>query len=403
MKKVDAVLMYWLWIGLVVSLFFIGFSLDLNLLPDITALFASTFESLYSSIGGLLDWEDKSYALLSDTTGAYMHLVTLSVISIIPAYWGSIVLREKKEQSIQIVRRILTYTLVFVLIIYGFNKVFKWQFYQAEPNTLYTPLGMLSKDIVYWSSMGSSYTYTVFSGVIELVAATLLIFRKSRMLGTLASTAVFLNIFMINIGFDISVKALSGFLLIISSVLLIPYLPLLIDSSQKALMADQRDRELKYRYHKPGKLIILFLFLLEGLYPYVASGNFNDDMAERPPLHGAYEVDAHIIDGTDFISSAANDWTWKRVFVHRRHYLIVQHQDDSMEDYQMELNEAEMTLKAANGSVYHLNYDETEDGLIINGMVQNQEVEIMMTVLDWKSLPFLQNEFHLTIDEIASK
>lgn len=403
MKKVDVVLMYWLWVGSVISLFFIGFSLDLNLLPDITDVFASTFESLYASIGDALNWENKTYALLSDTTGSYMHILTLLILCLLPAFWGSMVLKDKKDQSIQIVRRILTYILVFVLIIYGFNKVFKWQFYQAEPNTLYTPLGMLSKDIVYWSSMGSSYSYTVFSGIMELLAALLLIFRRTRMLGLLVSTGVFLNIFMINLGFDISVKVLSGLLLLMSCVLLLPYIPILINSSKRDFMANQRDYLIEHSYRMPGKIVILSLFLLEGLYPYVSSGNYNDDLADRPLLHGAYKVDAHIIDGTDYSSSAANEWTWKRVFVHRRHYLIVQHQDDSMEDYQMDVNGNKITLKAANGKVYHLNYDETESGLLLNGMVQNQEIDIMMSKMNWKTLPFLQNEFHFTIDEIASK
>ena len=103
--------------------------------------------------------------------------------------------------------------LAFFLLRYGFDKLFKHQFYLPEPNTLYTPVGLLSKDILFWTSMGTSHSYNVFMGLIEIIPAFLLFFKRTRMLGGLISFAVLLNVLMINIGFDITVKILSSFLL----------------------------------------------------------------------------------------------------------------------------------------------------------------------------------------------
>ena len=111
----------------------------------------------------------------------------------------------------------------FFLFVYGFNKVFKIQFYIPEPNTLYTPLGQLSKDILFWSSMGSSHSYNLFMGLVEILPALFLLFRRTRMLGAVISFTVLLNVLMINFGFDISVKILSSFLLFLSLVILAPY------------------------------------------------------------------------------------------------------------------------------------------------------------------------------------
>ena len=60
----------------------------------------------------------------------------------------------------------IVYILIFYLLKYGADKLFKHQFYIPEPNTLHTPLGYLSKDILFWSSMSSSYLYNLFMGLI---------------------------------------------------------------------------------------------------------------------------------------------------------------------------------------------------------------------------------------------
>ena len=50
---------------------------------------------------------------------------------------------------------------------YGVQKLLMQQFFTPEANTLYTPLGRLDKDILFWTTMGLSRGYNIFLGVVE--------------------------------------------------------------------------------------------------------------------------------------------------------------------------------------------------------------------------------------------
>jgi hypothetical protein len=99
------------------------------------------------------------------------------------------------------IRPIIRYYLALILFIYGFSKVFKAQFYLPEPNLLFTTLGNLDKDILFWSTIGSSRSYSIFLGIIEIIPAMLLLFRKTSFIGSLIATGVLLHVVAINLLF----------------------------------------------------------------------------------------------------------------------------------------------------------------------------------------------------------
>ena len=169
-------------------------------------------------------WQIPTLTLDSDSKGMYLWAVTWAAVSVLAALgylWG-----KKSGKFLVFIQTnfpsFVAFYLSLQLFRYGWDKVFKHQFYLPEPNTLFTPLGYLDKDILYWSTMGSSYSFTVFGGIMELIPAVLLLFRPTRIIGAAITFGVFLQVLMINIGFDITVKCLSGFLLLLSFSLLLP-------------------------------------------------------------------------------------------------------------------------------------------------------------------------------------
>ncbi|MEY3198941.1 MAG: hypothetical protein RJA13_899 [Bacteroidota bacterium] len=78
-----------------------------------------------------------------------------------------------KVKTIYFIRSIATYYLAWILLKYGFDKVFKCQFYLPEPNILFTRVGDLDKDILFWSTMGSSHSYSIFMGLLEIIPGIL--------------------------------------------------------------------------------------------------------------------------------------------------------------------------------------------------------------------------------------
>ena len=284
--------------SLIFSLLFIAtLAFEQPLLPDFPGLIAPFFELVSKCVAtNLLGWSHHlNYRLESDSAGLYVHSGILLFISSSLAFvWH---FSEKNENRKVIYNKVLieisSFYLSMQLFSYGFSKLFKAQFFFPEANTLFTPLGYLDRDILFWSAMGTSHTYSVFSGIIELVPALMLIFPRTRTLGASIAFGVMLNVFMLNMGFDISVKLFSAFLIFLSLNVLKAefrnlYLFFLSELSIKRNPISLSWKNIIYR-----SIFGLFL-IVNGMFPFILAGNFNDDLAQRPDLNGAYEINQFV-------------------------------------------------------------------------------------------------------------
>lgn len=214
----------------ILGVLFIPFSFKhLPIQQKITKL---VFADLIADIASKIEFiKVNNTEISSDSSTLYLLVFILLGIAILFVALISFVSVSKRKITfmVQNIQLFLVFYLSLVMFMYGFDKIFKAQFYLPEPNTLYTPLGMLEKDLLFWSTMGSSYSYTVFLGFAELLSALFLLHRKTRNFGLFLLFGILLNVVMINLSFDISVKLYSFFLLIVCFLLLV--------SSVKQLMA----------------------------------------------------------------------------------------------------------------------------------------------------------------------
>lgn len=299
-------------------------------------------------------------AIESDNTGLYIHLLHLILLSLAGAFaWQKITGRPDALKLRYLLHASATYILAFFLLKYGFDKIFKVQFYWPEPNTLYTPLGYLSKDILFWSAAGSSYLYSFFSGLMEILPALLLFSRRTRLLGGCIAFGVMLHVLVINFAFDISVKILSTYLLLLAILVLVPYAGALYKvlwagGSQFARPAIESVNRDKNKVIRLIKALLICFFLFESLFIYVESGVYNDDLSPRPELHGAYElIDEDPVTQlrtTRGISSVLGNLAGtRRVFMHRKGYLILQRADDTMKDFKASAGSGSRRIKLSSG------------------------------------------------------
>lgn len=392
-----------------VLIFLCSFSFPHQLVPDPGKLTAPLFEKGVRWFGNRVLLLQPGYTaeLISDSTGLYIQaLLVVLYAGIITLVWS---LLDRKRRSYRQLSyffyAFIRYYLALQLFTYGFSKLFKWQFYLPEPNTLYTKVGDTYKDLLYWTSMGSSRGYSIFLGATEVIAAALLLWRRTYTAGALLSVGICINIVAVNFAFDISVKLYSLLLLLLSILLLLPFLAAIFrffflqQPVQLSLPAWQY-KNVKERWIRTGlKLVLVCSILADALYPYISSGNFNDDKVSRPLFHGAYRVD----DNPRGSWGLGNPYQWKRVFIHRQGYFIAENRSEQMKDYQLKYDTLRQELLLND-------YEQREDHLLrysilndstlsIQGRWKNDSIAVLLRQIDLEELPLLQKEFHWTIDE----
>ncbi len=325
--------------------------------------------------------------LSSDSKGLYIHVILLLAI----AFLLTVMMRSKicDRSYIRIeklIRTIASYYLAFLLFKYGLDKFMKTQFYLPEPNILFTPLGKLDKDILFWSTMGSSYTYNIFMGFAEVIPAILLMIPKTRQAGAVIAIGVLMNVLAINMAFDISVKLFSAFLLLTSFYIAIPTFERLINrgnsSPSDTVIKPPTGNPL---YRKIVLSIILLIMLCESLYPLAATQTWNDDQADRPYLHGAYEN----LDKNSEI---------RRLFVHRDGYLILQDRKDNFTDLKLHIDKNSKTFLLKDYDLrqtpvlYHFN---ERTGIL---RLDSDGKKSSFKTINLKEVPVLKDHFHWTVD-----
>ncbi len=115
---------------------------------------------------------------------------------------------------------IIRYYLASIILSYGFAKVFASQFPHLMAN-MDARFIELSPMRVAWSFFGYSRGYQIFLGWGEVIPAVLLLFRRTALLGALLMFVVMLNVFLVNIFFDVCVKLNSGIYTVLSMYLLL--------------------------------------------------------------------------------------------------------------------------------------------------------------------------------------
>lgn len=282
---------------------------------------------------------------------------------------------------------VMRYCLVLELWEYGWIKLTKMQFYLPEPNTVYTELGALSKDIAYWSVMGSSPSYVVFMGVVELIAGSLIVIKRTRFIGLLLALGVFINVVMVNFSFDISVKLFSLSLLAFTGILLLQYpeqwrMMLQLPAKAKVVRLTQEPS-----YFRWGRALILSLFVVETVYPSIVTGSMNDDELPRPAYHGAYSVAEH--------SNLA------RVYVHRQDYVIFENkQHDHLSLKIISKTAGELTLlDEVTSTRSTLSIRKTSHGFWALWSGKSHNDTLFLRPLPYRELPLVKDSFHWFSDE----
>lgn len=356
---------------------------------------AKYWEGINKLLFSLVNLELNS-PILSDSKGLYLHLLSLLVISFLISFiWATINNKENKIRSYYFYTYV-TYYLALQLIIYGLNKIFLLQFPSPTANILFTNVGAISKDFLFWTAMSSSPLYNYFMGGVELLGAILLLFSRTRLLGTILSIGIFLNIVFINFSFDISVKVYSLFLLFSSFYLISPccyklYRFFIKNELVKLEVSKLDFKSFKYRKILPFiKIIIFSFFLYVGFKPYFDLIKTDDHIN----FLEAYKVIDFKVNGEEV---QVNNLAWNRIYFHPKSYFIIEDNQEKFFDYQLVISSSSKQLILNNKTA--INYRLKDNGYLkLIGIWNKKAIAVTLEPIDYSQLPLLKEQFHWAID-----
>ncbi len=162
----------------------------------------------------------------SDTTMGYLlllgYVVTAAVVAV--AWTALQRLRPSRNASVDLLRSFLRYALAFALFASGLAKLdpSTTPFPELTVDRLDVTWGATSPMELVWGFMSASRPYTVFVGVAESIAAVLLLWRHTALLGALISVVAMANVMMLNFCYDLPQKILSTHLMLGAVMIVVP-------------------------------------------------------------------------------------------------------------------------------------------------------------------------------------
>ena len=241
-------------------------------------------------------------------------------------------------------RVFIRFALAGQLFVYGLVKVFPMQMPFPNLTQLLEPFGNFSPMGVLWSSVGASPAYERFVGSAELVAGLLLIFPATTMLGALICLIDMLEVFALNMTYDVPVKLFSFHMILMAAFLLLPERSRLVGLCLPSCSAAPAVAQRFFASFRANRIAIaaqiIFGLLMFGVTLYGIKGNWSKwgGGAPKSPFYGIWDVDEMAIDGV-IRSPLLTDYDrWRRIVFDYPQWFSFQRMDDSFAGFASNLD-----------------------------------------------------------------
>lgn len=262
-----------------------------------------------------------------DTSFSWAQQLLFLVISIVGCLlWSLLDYKRKNYERLDYwLRTFVRYYVIYISVTYGAMKLFMLQMPFPSYSQMATPLGDLSPMRLAWMFLGYSGPYEMFSGIMEIMVAVLLLFRRTMTAGLLLGVFVYFNVFMLNMGYDICVKVFSLHNLFYCLFLLayqwrriasffflnkvaMPYAPYIITYPKKWMRITKH----------VVKGLFIVLFFMAPIADCMEMYSVYSNTTEPEPFYGIYNMYVYMVNGDTICSQPEDSTVWRDiVFDHR--------------------------------------------------------------------------------------
>jgi hypothetical protein len=296
------------------------------------------------------------------------------------------------------------YYLGLTMLSYGFAKVFPSQFGTITSYRLHQQLGDMSPMGLLWTFMAYSPKYQFFSGMAEVVGGLLLFFRRTQLIGSFISFGVMLNIFALNMCYDVPVKLFSFNLMLLSLYIAsfdlkrIIHFFLLHKTTEARPLFHPFTGKKWFRYSR----IVLKLFLIGfPIFNFLSQGFEENNQISAPlsSFYGPYTITKFTKNG---VEPSGNDTTrWEKMFIDRRgsyDMIYISNEMNLRQRFNFSQNDTTkiLTLSSFQDTVkYPLAYIQPDsNALIINGIFQKDSVYLELKKIKKRDFLLVNRAFN---------
>jgi hypothetical protein len=330
-----------------------------------------------------------------DSSFQYARVISFAGLSLfVMIVWSFLDRRQSHPKLATGLNVALRYFLAGNMLSYGFIKVFPTQFPPPSDAWLNQTYGESSPMRLLWTFMGYSKTYTIFSGVGEVVGGLLLLFRKTRLIGSLIVAGVMAQVVMLNFSYDVPVKLFSLHLLGMALFIMTPdfnrlvglfFLNKTVEPSRIENYFHEKKLNIAVWVVKGILLIMIIVFpfrnglrqynkLVEHFKPKAAQPSQNTN----PTLFGEFEVETFVLNNDTLPPREDDTRRWRSVMISARAVHV-----KSMDGYSIAWNclvskgTREVTVMSKDGfTTGKFSYTLEDSTLLLTGALNDNQMVI---------------------------
>jgi hypothetical protein len=291
------------------------------------------------------------------------------------------------------------------LLEYGMTKVIPTQFPAPPLATLVTPVGDLTLSALLWTSIGAAQPYEIATGCIEVLGALLLLVPRTATLGAAIGLGALLQIFILNMTYDVGLKLTTLHLIALALILLAPDIPRLAEFFLRTRPAVASTPPSVTRTQRAQRIALVaqlaFGVYLVATYAYInwRFWEVAGDGRPKSALYGIWNVERLVVDG-DARPPELNDYDrrWRRVIFDAADSVAFQRTDDSLATYGAAVDERAriIALTKGNSRTWEAAFAferPSHDRLLIGGEMDGHRIEAQLRRVDFEAFPLLNSTF----------
>lgn len=251
----------------------------------------------------------------------YLQVFTLlTVAAWTTVVWSIVDRRRPNYRGLNTWFRVfLRFALGSTMLGYGMVKAVPLQMPAPGLQRLLEPFGNFSPMGVLWYSIGASKSYEIFAGCMEVTSGVLLFIPRLATLGAMVTFATAVQIFTLNMTYDVPVKLFSFHLILMSVVLIAPEALRIADVVVFNRTAGPSAQPALFRRRS---LALMALAIQIGYGGYLVLNGYagarqswfqRGGGAPKSPLYGIWNIETMTIDGRLRSPLVTDYGRWRRV------------------------------------------------------------------------------------------